>query len=172
MGVGIGDYNNDGFLDYYLTNIGRNYFHQNDSGVLTDKAVLLKVDELIVRDSLKGTSWTGIFFDADNDGYLDLFVAKGYLNSLEKVVVKDQNKLFKNEGNGSYEDRSKSSGLNHSSANRGAATFDFDHDGDLDIVTSVIKMQRGERGNLDQKIKLFENITENKNNWRGIKLEV
>lgn len=170
MGVGIGDYNNDGNLDYYLTNIGQNYFFENKLNTLNEKAKELKIDLSFEKDSLKGTSWSGIFLDIENDGDLDLYVAKGFLNSLEKVIVKDENKLFVNNGKFGFKNVSKQSGINDSLAHRGAATLDFDHDGDLDIVSSVIKMQRGEFSNLNQKIKLFENRSQRKNNWIGIKL--
>lgn len=169
MGVGTGDIDNDGWFDYYLTNIGRNYFYHNKNGQLQERAHDYKLDDSFVRDSTKGTSWSGLFFDVENDGDVDLYVTKGYLNSLENVTVKDNNRLYLN-SNARFDDVGEISGINDSLAHRGAATFDFDHDGDLDIVSSVIKMQQGDLGGLDQKIKLFENQTESKNNWIGIKL--
>lgn len=170
MGVGIGDVDNNGWLDYYLTNIGRNYLYENQAGQLVERGIERSIDESLSQGDLKGTSWSGLFFDIENDGDLDLYVAKGYLNSVEKVVVKDPNKLFLNNGFGEFTDISSTSGCDDSLAHRGAATFDFDHDGDLDIISSVIKMQQGELGYLDQKIKLFENLSDSENNWLGIKL--
>ena len=170
MGVGPGDYDNDGDLDYYLTNIGQNYLFQNDRTHMIQKSLALGVDLSFVRDSLTGTSWSGLFFDVENDGDLDLFVSKGYLNSLVDVVILDENKFFTNLGNGNFQEKSKSVGLNDSLIHRGSAFIDFDHDGDLDIVSSVIKSSRSEFANTNQKIKLYENLSISNNNWIGIKL--
>ena len=60
--------------------------------------------------------------------------------------------------------------MNDSLIYRGAATFDFDHDGDLDIIAGVLKSRRAEFAKTDQKIKLFRNDSENDNNWIGFKL--
>lgn len=171
MGVGPGDYNNDGFMDYYLTNIGRNYFFVNEGNTFSEKAEELGIAATYAKGGKKTTSWTGIFLDAENDGDLDLFVAKGFLESFEPVIVLDPNSFFLNNGDGSFSDISDVSGINDSLANRGAATLDFDHDGDLDIISGVIKMRRGDFAKLDQKIKLYENESQNRNNWIGIKLE-
>lgn len=170
MGVGTGDIDNDGWFDYYLTNIGRNYFYTNDHGTLNEKAFAYNLDDSYVRDSTKGTSWTGLFFDVENDGDVDLYVTKGYLNSLENVTVKDNNRLYLNTGTGKFVECAKKFGLDDSLAHRGAAVLDFDHDGDLDVISSVIKMQQGDLGGLDQKIKLFENQSKTKNRWIAIKL--
>ncbi len=170
MGVGTGDYNNDGRLDYFLTNIGGNYFFEGGESGFTEKALLLGLDNFLVQDSLTGTSWSGLFFDAENDGDLDLFVAKGYLSSLEKVIVLDANKFYINNGNSTFSDESESYGLNDTLAQRGAAILDFDHDGDLDIATSALKMSRSDFAKTDQKVKLHENNIPTDNNWIGFKL--
>lgn len=170
MGVGIGDINNDGRLDYYLTNIGTNYLYLNEKDGFKEVAQNAKLAEPHKDVLPKGTSWTGQFFDYDLDGDVDLYLTKGYLNSLEKSIVLDDNRFFLNDGKGVFEDVTIGSGANDSLSHRGAAYFDFDHDGDLDVVSSVIKMQKGEFGGLDQKIKLYENLNKSKNNWIGIKL--
>jgi len=170
MGIGPGDYNNDGRLDYYATNIGRNYFYVNEVNGFVEKGVELGIDITYEKDSMMGTSWSGLFFDVENDGDVDLFVSKGYLNSIEKVAVKDENKLFLNDGMNGFINVSKISGVNDSLVNRGTGLLDFDHDGDLDIASGLIKMSRGDFANLDQKIKLYENEQEGDNNFIGFKL--
>jgi len=140
MGIGQGDYNLDGKLDYYLTNIGQNFLMSYSEGKFTDIAKEKNIDVTYVKDSIRGTSWSGLFFDLEFDGDLDLYVSKGFIATLvPKTVVKDPNKLFVN-NNGDFRDSSSSSGLNDVLSHRGAAIFDFDHDGDLDIVSSVVKM--------------------------------
>src|SRR5690606_15806564 len=77
MGIGSGDYDFDGDLDYYITNIGNNYLFNNNAGVFTDVAGELNLQIGVVQDSLRGTSWSGLFMDYDFDGDLDLYVSKG-----------------------------------------------------------------------------------------------
>ena len=170
MGVGIGDIENDGDLDYYFTNIGRNQLMRNDDSVFTDLAEIQNVDLTWLSTGYHGVSWSGIFFDLENDTDLDLFVAKGHLETIEPVLVKDENQLFINDGAGNFTNISKKSGINDSLMHRGAAYFDFDHDGDLDVICGVIKDNRSEFARTDQKIKLFENTSQNTNNWIAIKL--
>lgn len=169
MGVGAGDYNNDGVLDYYLTNIGKNYFFCNENGRFNDRANDFNIDLSMVTTSETGTSWSGLFLDVENDGDVDLFVAKGYLESFEEAIKLDQNKFFINHL-GKFRDVSLNSGINDSSTQRGAAILDFNNDGKLDIVTNELKVGRSEFAKMDQKIKLFKNISKSKINWVGIKL--
>ena len=171
MGIGAGDVDNDGDLDYYITNIGQNFLYQNNKEGFTDMALQLKVDNTWVTDSLRGTAWSGLFLDVDNNGFQDLYVSKGNLNNLTpKVVIKDPNKLFLNLGHNKFTDVSATSGVADVLSHRGAALLDVDHDGDVDIISSVIKMQWSDFGNLDQKLKLFRNDHKNNNQWIGFRL--
>ncbi|MES2800693.1 MAG: CRTAC1 family protein [Bacteroidota bacterium] len=170
MGVGPGDYDNNGTLDYYLTNIGRNYFFKNSISSFTEEAVQMKIDIEMATPTQKGTSWSGLFFDMENDADVDLYITKGYLESLERAVTKDENVLFENVSSSSFKNISKLSGLNDSLAQRGAAFIDFNHDGKLDIVTNEVKLSRGDFAKTDQKIKLFNNLSKAKNRWIAIKL--
>jgi hypothetical protein len=137
---------------------------------MTDVAISLNVDLGIVTPTLTGTSWSGLFFDMENDGDVDLYITKGYLESLENVVIKDENTLFENKGDGTFIDKSKGSGLNDSLAQRGAAFIHFNQYGKLDIVTNELKLGRSEFAKTDQKIKLFNNLSPSTNNWVAIKL--
>ena len=169
MGIGQGDIDSDGDLDYYVTNIGENYFFKNQNGALLNSAKEDGVDLTYVSDSIRGTSWSGLFFDCDFDGDLDLYVSKGNVSTLvPKTVIKDQNKFFVNE-NGKFIDKSQSSGVNDLLSHRGAAIFDFDLDGDLDIVSSVVKLPWSAYRGLDQKLKLFKNTMPN-GNFVAVKL--
>jgi hypothetical protein len=171
MGVGPGDVDNDGYLDYYLTNIGANYLYMNDGKTLVDEADKRGVQMPFESNQLKGTSWSGLFFDVENDGDIDLFVSKGYLESFEPIAMHEENKFFLNDGRGHFTNISETSGVNDSLVQRGTGLLDFDHDGDLDIVCGVISMRRSEFGGLDQKIKLYRNDNNSKNRWIGIRLE-
>lgn len=169
MGIGQGDFDQDGDLDYYLTNIGKNQLMQNTNGKFTDVANENHVDLTYVRDSICGTSWSGLFFDLEFDGDLDLYVSKGNVATLvPKTVIKDPNKLFVNQ-NGQFIDSSLASGVDDILSHRGAVVLDFDHDGDLDIVSSVVKLPWSAFAHRDQKIKLYRNDLQ-VGNFVGIRL--
>lgn len=169
MGVGIGDFRNDGVSHFYITNIGSNQLFFFDNGRFIDEAKDLQVDLTFVKDSLRGTSWTPLFFDADFDGDLDLFVSKGNVATLvPKTVIKDPNIFFENV-NGTFIERGAEVGLNDPLSHRGTVLTDFDHDGDLDLISSVVKLPWAAYVNLEQKIKLFENVSPH-GNYIAVKL--
>lgn len=169
MGIGQGDYDEDGDIDYYVTNIGQNCLFQNSNGVFNEVARELNIDLTYVHDSIRGTSWSGLFFDLEFDGDLDLFVSKGNVATLiPKTVLSDPNKIFIN-NDGTFTDVTQESGLDDILSHRGSAIFDYDHDGDLDIVSSVVKLPWSVFSRKEQKIKLYRNDTKAKN-WIGVKL--
>ncbi len=172
MGIGPGDYDNDGDLDYYITNIGGNKLMNNIGGNIFDEVSKnLNLENKVVEDSLPGTGWSGIFFDIENDSDLDLYVAQGNVEAfLPKAAIKDPNKLYLNNGSGMFNDISIGSGLNDSISHRGAAVIDYDHDGDLDIVSSPIKLYYGAYSGTDQRMRLYQNNTQTHNHWVGIQL--
>jgi len=88
-------------------------------------------------------SFGGGFFDYDNDGWLDLFIANGHVyEEVERVSseshYKQINSLFHNDGNGKFTDVTKAAGegFTKTLAGRGAAFADFDNDGNIDIVVA------------------------------------
>ena len=169
MGIGQGDYDEDGDIDYYITNIGRNCLFENENGNFREVAKELNLDVTFVYDSVRGTSWSGLFFDVEFDGDLDLYVSKGNVMTLvPKTVLSDPNRLFVND-NGVYLDVTSGSGIGDFLSHRGSIIFDYDHDGDLDIVSSVVKLPWSVFSKKEQKLKLYRNDYETKN-WVGIKL--
>ena len=169
MGIGQGDYDEDGDLDYYITNIGSNLLYQNHDGTFKDVATDLNIDNTYVYDSVLGTSWSGLFFDLEFDGDLDLYISKGNVATLvPRAALSDANKLFVNQES-QFLDVTSESGVGDILSHRGSIIFDFDHDGDLDIASSIVKLPWSVFANREQKIKLYENITHAKN-WIGIKL--
>ena len=131
MGVTTGDYNNDGFFDIYLTNIAEHYpnplFLNTGTGSFVNKA-----EELNVHDA--GWAWGTEFFDCDNDGDLDLYVANGFL------VEPGTNHLFTNQlveqNVPTFQDVSSASGTNGGAEARGLVVFDYDNDGDKDMLVA------------------------------------
>ena len=169
MGIGQGDYDEDGDLDYYVTNIGRNCLFENNKSLFKEVAKELQLDNTYVYDSVMGTSWSGLFFDVEFDGDLDLYISKGNVATLvPKAVLSDANKFFIN-NDGSFNDVTSGSGVGDILSHRGAIIFDYDHDGDLDIVSSIVKLPWSVFAKRDQKIKLYENKSK-AGNWIGVKL--
>ena len=125
MGTAVGDYNNDGWMDYYVTNIKFNYFMVNQGA---GKPFVNKARELGM--SFFAISWGANFADFDHDGDVDLFVANGDLNP-NCVPMADF--YFENMG-GKFEDHARAIGLADYGIGRGSVTFDYDNDGDLDLL--------------------------------------
>ena len=125
MGTAVGDYNNDGLMDYYVTNIRFNYFMVNQGA---GKPFINKASELGM--GFFGISWGANFADFDHDGDVDLFVSNGDLNP---NCVPMANFYFENMG-GKFQDHARAVGLADYGIGRGSVVFDYDNDGDLDIL--------------------------------------
>jgi enediyne biosynthesis protein E4 len=147
MGVAVGDYDNDGFPDIYVTNFGKNVlYHNNGDGTFTDVTAKAGV-------AAGGWSASAGFFDYDNDGNLDLFVTR-YLDWTPETSktcgrVGDPmycppgefrpttNVLYRNRGNGTFEDVSTASGIAAKKGHGlGVAFADYDGDGFTDIFVA------------------------------------
>jgi hypothetical protein len=158
MGIAIGDIDNDGDWDLYITDIydigsdspppGNPLYVNNGNGTFQDNsAPSVGVDG--------ETSWPANFFDADDDGDEDLFM--GAYSGFTPM-----NRFWLNDGSGGFTDVSAACGVQNP-ANRafGSALSDFDRDGDVDLF--VIN------GGSDT-MSLLRNNSINTNHWLGIKL--
>ena len=148
IGVAVGDYDNDGHPDIYLTAFGPNaLYHNNGDGTFTDVTRTAGVD-----DPRWSTSAT--FFDYDGDGDLDLFVAN-YLDfttagnklCFDAVGARDfcspsryrpvPGRLFRNDGGGHFTDVTEASGIAKAfGPGLGVVAGDFDGDGRLDLYVA------------------------------------
>ncbi len=138
MGMAIGDYNNDGLFDIYVTNI----FNHHPNPLFTYNGEVRTyndlADEMGVADS--GWGWGAKFFDCDHDGDEDLYVVNGV--EPDQVLFGDvqedeDNFFYKNlfmEGTESFVNWSVESKTNELANARGLEVFDYDDDGDLDMV--------------------------------------
>ena len=170
MGVAAGDYDNDGDVDLYVTNVGPNVLLVNDgSGTFEDVSVVAGVDD-------PSFSASATFQDFDRDGFLDLFVAN-YVNwqrngevecyeggiraycPPERYAAPASNRLYRNNGDGTFTDYSERSGIAKESGHSfGVVSADFNSDGLMDFFVANDRTPNElwiNRGNLS-----FENAAE------------
>ncbi len=136
MGIAGGDLNEDGLTDYFVTNIGSNHLYLgNEKGPYTEIA-----SQVELADGT-GMSWGTAMQDFDNDGHLDVYVSKGYINSIPFAQF---NRLYL--GNGpelTFEDLSLDMFVRDmDNKARGVAWGDLNNDGRLDLVVSGIRTNR------------------------------
>lgn len=167
MGLAIGDIDENFLLDYYVTNIGDNHFlSQETKFSFVEKASDYGIANGFA-DSMQVTSWGTFFIDFDNDADLDLFVANGSVSSLDflNTIEQDPDKLYMNNGDGSFTSLASFDSISSSQINRGAVYADYDNDGDLDIFSvSTYKSSIN-----DPRSSFYENISEG-GNWISLRL--
>jgi len=158
MGVAVGDYDNDGDADVFITALGLNHLFRNDAGQFRDITTAAGVG-----GSVDDWSTSAGFVDIDNDGDLDLFVANyvrwsrqtdfnidfqltgiGRAYGPPTAFEGTYNYLYRNEGDGRFSDISKTSGIqvdNPATAKPmgkalAVAPVDIDHDGWMDLLVA------------------------------------
>ncbi len=143
MGVSAGDFDNDGDDDLVVVNLtaeGGTLFRNDGAASFEDASLQHGFRAATFPFTGFGIDW----FDYDNDGRLDLFVANGAVTLLESLrgqpyPFHQKNQLLRNEGAGKrFADTTASAGpgLEQSEVSRGAAFGDIDNDGDIDIVVT------------------------------------
>jgi len=162
MGVGVGDYDVDGWLDIVRTNFSEQVptLYRNYGGAFEDASLRggLGVNRKYVGFGVG-------FFDFDNDGWADIFMANGHVYAQIAshdlhVKYKEPKLLYRNLGNGRFEDVSARSGAAILAENlgRGCAFGDFDNDGDVDVVVNNLDgsptLLRNDGGNGNRSIQV------------------
>lgn len=165
MGIDVGDYDNDGFLDIFKTNFSHDtsdLYHNRGNGTFEDVSWPSGIAEPSWLFLGLGTQ----FVDIDNDGWLDVFVVNGHMYpEVDKIDVGtsyyQRPLLYINKGGVHFEEVGLSAGgaLAKKYCSRGAAFGDFDNDGDVDILIN----------NIVGPPVLIRNDGGNKNNWIEVK---
>lgn len=169
MGAAVGDYDNDGDLDWFVSSIwdpngysegiwgvSGNRLYRNEAGSFQDAT-----DEAGVRQGYWG--WGSCFADLDNDGWLDLFHVNGYGRGGEGLqeFVNDPAVLFVGSKHGRFVERAAELGIADQGQGRGVVCADFDRDGDVDIFIA----------NAEQPPRLYRNDGGNRADYLAVGLQ-
>ncbi|HWX91383.1 MAG TPA: CRTAC1 family protein [Terriglobales bacterium] len=143
MGVDAGDYDRSGHPSLIITNFANqmiSLYHNEGNGLFVDEAPRSEVG----RNTLVTLGFGCFFFDYDNDGWLDIFVADGHIeNEIERVQKRvsyaEPPHLFRNLGGGKFQEVTAQVGRAFASPKvaRGAAYADIDNDGALDVLVTT-----------------------------------
>ncbi|MDO1513130.1 CRTAC1 family protein [Maribacter confluentis] len=159
MGSAVGDFNNDGWMDYYITNIKFNWLMENQG---RDRPFIDRAKELGTYNL--AISWGANFADFDHDGDVDLFVSNGDLNP---NCTPMGNFYFENKDS-SFTENGREYGINDYGIGRGSIIFDMDNDGDMDLL--VVNQKPILNYPIPSKTKLFRNDIK-KGNWLKVALK-
>jgi hypothetical protein len=169
MGVDAADYDSDGWMDLFVSNVDREMFslyHNNHHQLFDDEAM----SNGIGKTTLLMSGWGAKFFDFDNDGNIDLLLANGHPDDkvesrASDVKYMEPMLLFRSKGTGfahTFENVSSQAGpaFEERFAARGMAIGDFDNDGAVDVLVAV---------NNDSPL-LLKNTSPKGNHWVGLRL--
>ena len=167
MGSAVGDYDNDGRLDWFVSSIRAtgdvpqhlstlgNRLYRNNNDIFED----VSYDSGITAG---GWGWGSCFLDIENDGDLDIYQTNGWPEWDELgPFSSDGTRVFVNQGNGIFHETAGELGLRDAEQGRGVVCADFDRDGDLDILLL--------HGNTENAATLWKNT--NEGNFLSVRLK-
>jgi hypothetical protein len=158
MGASVIDYDRDGDLDWFVSSIwdpngvaegnwgvtGNRLYRNKGNGTFEDVTTAAGV-----RQGYWG--WGSCFADFDNDGHPDLFHVNGFTIDQADEYYADPSRLFVARGDGTFAERSAELGIADTGQGRGVVCFDYDRDGDIDLLISnngqALRLYRNDGGN-------------------------
>ena len=166
MGVDVGDFDGNGTDDIFVTHL----MDETNTLFVNSGAAVFEDRTREAGLGMPGRRFTGFgtfFFDYDNDGWLDLFIANGAVQLLTELVrqknpfpLGQPNQLFRNNGKGSFVEIMDQAELQPLEVSRGAAMGDIDNDGDTDVLVT----------NNNGPVRLLLNQVGSQNHWLGLRL--
>jgi hypothetical protein len=164
MGIASRDLNADGRDEVMLTSMGDQLlqFAQADGRYKAADYALGTYAQRphIGDDGRPSTGWHAEFGDVDNDGRADLFIAKGNVDQMPGMAMRDPNNLLMQAQDGTFSEAAVRAGIATMDRSRGAAMADFDLDGRLDLIVS----------NRRAPLELYRNVTVDTGNWISVSL--
>ena len=168
MGIASYDVTGDGYPEYLLTSMADNKLRTLKEGVdgpaYADLAYKRGVTAHVPHagdGERPSTAWHPEFGDVDNDGFIDLFIAKGNVEAMPDAAAHDPNNLLMGSAGGRFVERSVEAQVASMAKGRGASLVDLDRDGRLDLVV----VNRG------SPVEVFHNRSETTGNWLQVRLE-
>lgn len=159
MGIASYDMNGDGYPEYFLTSMADNKlqtltpqgFGQELQPAYDDIAFSLGATvhrPYVGGQTMPSTAWHAEFDDVNNDGFIDLFVAKGNVEGMTDFASRDPNNLLIGQADGSFQEGAPDAGIVTFAKSRGGAVADLNLDGLLDLVVV----------NRDENVELWRNL--------------
>ena len=149
MGASVGDVDNDGDFDWFVTSIWNPVNRKGYKGGISGNRLYLNDGKGNFQDNTEPAGvregywgWGSCMFDFNNDGWLDIFHTNGMFSPKSASIasfaqfMNDPSRLYINKGDGTFSDQAFESGLIHTGQGRGVSCFDYDQDGDIDIFVA------------------------------------
>ncbi len=173
MGIAGYDLDFDGYQEYFLTSMADNKLQtlaaipEGGKPLATFKDVAFAKGVTAHRpymgsDLRPSTAWHTQFEDVNNDGLVDLFIAKGNVAKMPDFAMKDPNNLLLQASDGKFQESGGAAGIANNGTSRGAAIADFNLDGLVDLVVV----------NRWKTAQLWRNTSPNAGNWIQVKLQL
>ncbi len=155
MGIASYDVSGDGYPEYFVTSMGDNKLRALAGGpgrpAFKDMALARGVTAqrpFTGGDPRPSTAWHAEFRDVNNDGFIDLFIAKGNVDAMEEGAKRDPSNLLLGQPDGRFVEAADAAGILNFARARGAALVDFNLDGLPDLVVV----------NLRENVKIWRNV--------------